>query len=157
MTTLVPGSDELYAWMLGGRAPAANLTLPPGGVSEPAILEMLRELMIPVRAVHGGGDWLVVEDDEAVGLCSLKAPADAEGRIEIGYGIAESRQRRGHATRAIALMLQEIARDPLVKIVTAETAVANIASQRVLERNGFVQTGARVDAEDGPVLCWRRP
>jgi RimJ/RimL family protein N-acetyltransferase len=42
-----------------------------------------------------------------------------------------------------------------VALVSAETRVDNIASQRVLERNGFVQIGERVDAEDGPLICWQ--
>ena len=99
----------------------------------------------------------MLEGNEVVGLIGLKAPADAEGKIEFGYGIADSRQRRGHATRAVALMLKDIARDSRVRIVTAETAVANIASQRVLEKNGFQRIGTRLDAEDGEVICWRLP
>lgn len=155
MTRLVPGSDPLYAWMLGEPPPATGLRLPPGGVAERAVLELLRKATAEVRAAHGGGDWLIVEDDEVVGLCSLKAPADVDGKIEIGYGIAASRQGRGHATRAVAAMLKEIARDPKVRSVTAETAAANLPSQRVLEANGFSRCGTRTDAEDGEVVCWR--
>jgi len=157
MTKLIPGTDELYAWMLGGVAPVPNLTLPPGGVTPAPVLEMLREMVKPVRAAHNGGDWLILEGGEVVGLISLKAPADANGMVEIGYGIAEARQRRGHASAALALMLQELAHDTSIRTLTAETAVANFASQRVLEKNGFVRTGMRADPEDGEVICWRLP
>ncbi len=37
----------------------------------------------------------------------------------------------------------------------AETRTDNIASQRVLECNGFTRTGERLDEEDGVLLCWR--
>ena len=37
----------------------------------------------------------------------------------------------------------------------AETSVENRASQRVLERNGFVRCGERVDPEDGVLVAWR--
>ena len=157
MTTLLPGTDDHNAWMLGGPAPLPELRLPPGGVSPEPVLVLLRELMKPVRAAHAVGDWLVLEGNEVVGLIGLKAPADAEGKIEFGYGIADSRQRRGHASRAVALMLKELARDPKVRLITAETAVANFASQHVLEKNGFQRTGMRLDAEDGEVSCWRLP
>ncbi|NIJ47622.1 GNAT family N-acetyltransferase [Rhizomicrobium electricum] len=157
MTVLLPGTDDLYAWMLGGPAPVPRLTLPPGGIAPAAVLAMLREAMKPIRAAHGGGDWLILDGNEAVGLISLKAPADRGGTVEIGYGIAASRWGRGHATGALALALKEIARDPQIRKVTAETATANLASQRVLQKNGFVQTGARVDSEDGDIICWERP
>lgn len=39
-------------------------------------------------------------------------------------------------------------------LLSAETGVGNIASQRVLERNGFIRTGERIDAEEGPLICW---
>jgi len=155
MTTLLPGTDDLYAWMLGWPAPHPNLALPPGGVSPEPVLAMLRELMKPARAVHPASDWLILDGNEVVGLIGLKAPADAEGKIDFGYGIADSRQRRGHASRAVALMLKAIAGDNLIRLVTAETAVDNIASQRVLEKNGFQRTGTRLDPEDGPLFCWQ--
>jgi RimJ/RimL family protein N-acetyltransferase len=154
VTTLLPATDELYGFLLGETV-HPRLTLPPGGVSPRPILEMLRQLMKPVRASHHPGDWLILDGHEVVGLIGLKAPADAEGKIDFGYGVADSRQRRGHASRAVALMLMELARDPKVRLITAENAVDNIASQRVLEKNGFVRTGTRIDPEDGEVICWR--
>jgi RimJ/RimL family protein N-acetyltransferase len=157
MTCLLPGTDDLYAFMLGGPSPVPRLTLPPGGVAPRPVLEMLRETMKPVRAAHGGGDWLILDGDEVVGLISLKAPADASGVAEIGYGIAESRWGCGHATAALALTLKELVGDPRIRRITAETTVANLASQRVLEKNGFVRAGARVDPDDGDLICWQRP
>jgi len=155
LTELVPAGDAHFDWMLGGAPVSPTLRLPPGGVEARSILEMLRGMLANVRAVHGGGGWLIVANGEVVGLCSYKRPADADGMVEIGYGVAASRRRRGHATRAVALMLREAARDPLVKIITAETAVANVASHRALEANGFRKTGTRVDKEDGELIAWR--
>ena len=43
-----------------------------------------------------------------------------------------------------------------MRLVNAETSIDNIASQRVLERNGFARVGERVDEEDGPLYCWRK-
>ena len=36
------------------------------------------------------------------------------------------------------------------------TAIANIVSQRVLERNSFVRTGTTYDPDDGELIWWRR-
>jgi RimJ/RimL family protein N-acetyltransferase len=156
MTSLLSGTDELFAWMIGLKS-HPTLSQPPGGVAPPEILMMLREAMKPVRAAHGYGDWLVLDGNEAVGLISIKRPADAEGTVEIGYGIAQSRWRRGYASHAVALVLAELARDPAIRTVTAETLPDGFASQRVLAKNGFVRAGRRTDAEDGDVICWRLP
>lgn len=78
-----------------------------------------------------------------------------DGTIHIGYGVAPTRQGQGIASRAVADLLAWAKTDPRVTAVTAETAVDNPASQRVLQRNGFLRTGERVDVEDGPVIMWR--
>lgn len=108
-----------------------------------------------VRAKHETGVWMMTADGEVVGLCGYKRPADADGAVEIGYGVAASRRRCGHATRAVALMLDQARADPLVLSVVAETALDNIPSQRALEANGFMRVGERTDAEDGELILWR--
>ncbi|MNV96606.1 Acetyltransferase (GNAT) family protein [compost metagenome] len=75
--------------------------------------------------------------------------------MHIGYGVAPTRQGAGAATRAIAALLALARGDARISAVSAETSVDNIASQRVLERNGFLRIGERVDADDGSVVCWR--
>src|SRR5579862_3209407 len=84
----------------------------------------------------GYGSWLMVVDDEVVGLCSYKTPPTAEGLVEIGYGIAPQRRRLGYATQAAGLLIEAARNDERVRALTAETALANLASQRVLEING---------------------
>ena len=73
----------------------------------------------------------------------------------IGYGTAPGEEGRGAATAAVAGMVDWAAGEPAISAVAAETAVANRASQRVLERNGFRVIGERADEEDGSLLCWR--
>ena len=99
----------------------------------------------------------MVADGELVGLCGYVRAPNTDGEVEIGYGVAASRRNLGHATRAVAAMLDVAAKDPKVKTVTAMTAVANIASHRTLERNGFIRVGTDFDPEDGELICWRIP
>lgn len=155
MTALVPCTDAHFAWMLGGEPPSPELRLPPGGVEAAPVMEMLRALMAQICNTHPVCAWLMMEDDEVVGLCSFTRAADGEGIPYIGYGVAESRRGRGHATRAVRLMVIEVLRDPKVRGIGAETAIANVPSQRVLEENGFAKTGTRIDDEDGEVFVWR--
>ena len=153
--TLVVAEDQHFVWMLG-NGPISDLRLPPGGVDEPQTLQMLRCHAAELRAAGSSGSWMIVVDGEAVGLCGYKHARDVNGAVEVGYGIAASRRRLGYATRAVALLLQATAGDSRVSCVTAETAIDNVASRRVLELNGFARTGTRTDPQDGDLIQWRK-
>jgi len=64
---------------------------------------------------------------------------------------------RAYAARAIREVVIWARESSQVSALTAETGIANIASQQVLSRNGFLRVGERVDDEDGPLICWRCP
>lgn len=154
-TTLRRVSDEDFAWLLrGGPAVRGGLKLPPGGVDEQSVLTHVREITKRVHSEGCTGAWMIVSGDEVVGLCGYHH-TPRNGETEIGYSIAASRRRRGHATRALEAMIAEAVGEGLV-LLTAETSVANHASNRVLEKNGFVQTGTRIDLKDGEFLTWHR-
>lgn len=76
-----------------------------------------------------------------------RAPID--GAVEIGYGLAPVARGRGIMTEAVRALL-EVAHAHGVLAVVAETDDGNVASERVLERCGFV----RVRRGDG-VTIWR--
>jgi RimJ/RimL family protein N-acetyltransferase len=141
-----------YAALLDGRAPR-GLMLADSPIAPPEILQMLAGLAERIRATFAPASWLIVEDGEVVGLCSITRPPKG-GSIDIGYGIAPDRQRRGSATRAIGAIVAWARATPHVTAITAETALDNAASQRVLECNGFERVGERLDAEDGQLICW---
>jgi RimJ/RimL family protein N-acetyltransferase len=67
-----------------------------------------------------------------------------EDRREVGYWIGREFWGGGVGSRALALFLEDEARRPL----WAATSPANAASQRVLEKCGFVRRGMR----DGRIL-----
>ena len=149
---LVEATDDDFAALLDGQAPR-GLKLPDSPVGSPEVLGMLRDLANTIRPAFAPASWMIVEDGEIVGLCSLvKAPAD--GRIDIGYGIAETRRRLGFASAAVASLLDWARGDERVVTVRAETSVNNLPSQRTLDCNGFQRTGVRSDEEDGELVCW---
>jgi len=149
-------TDDHFAWMLGEADDPGGLSLPPLGVDDPATLALLRLLATSRRAMRRRGTWLIVADGQIVGLCGFKELPEP-GRVEIGFGIALTRRRRGYATQAVAQLLIEAATDPEIDEVTAQTAIDNSASQRALQKNGFVKAGTRDDPEDGKLIMWRRP
>ena len=73
---------------------------------------------------------------------------NADGSVEIGYGISEAYQGNGYATEAVDAAVAWALRQPGVCRVEAETEPDNKVSQRVLEKCGFVPSG-RV-GEEGP-------
>lgn len=152
---MVAAEDVHFAWMLGETAGPTGMMLPPGGVDAPEILKLLRDMTRRVHAAGSRGSWLIVSGNEVVGLCSYKQPPK-DSEVEIGYGVAASRRRLGHATRAVAAMLAHAAADPAVRSVIATIAADNTGSSRAVEANGFVQNGTVIDPEDGELLLWRR-
>ncbi|CAN5163278.1 hypothetical protein BH10PSE3_BH10PSE3_25800 [soil metagenome] len=150
---LIEATDTHFADLIAGRA-LEGLTVAEGGVEKPEILAMLRGLSAQVGESFQPNAWLVVEDGEVVGLCSLVRTPYAGDSVMIGYGVAASRRQRGIATRAVAGLLAWARDDHRVSTVTAETSIHNGPSQRVLEVNGFARSGEREDEDDGPLFCW---
>jgi RimJ/RimL family protein N-acetyltransferase len=152
MGLLVDARDEHFAWMLGETAAPDGLRLPPGGVDQPWVLEWARGNR---RRIEGPGSWLMAADGEVVGLCGYKHPPSPKGGVEIGYGVAPERRRRGHATHAVTELIAAARLDARVVRLFAQTAVGNLPSQRVLELNGFEAIGKGQDEDEGETIIWR--
>lgn len=151
---IVEATEQDFTALIEGRAPR-DLRLADTPIASPEILGMLAEVAALVRESFSPVAWLIVSDRELVGLCSVTHPPE-NGVIDIGYGIAPSRQGQGHAGAAIRDILRWAETNPAICAVTADTSPANTASMRVLERAGFVRTGERWDEEDGQLIEWRR-
>ena len=92
--------------------------------------------------------WMIeLPDGTHIGDLCFKGLAD-DGTVEIGYGILEEYQNRGYATEAVDAAAAWALKQPAVSRVEAETDPGNIASQRVLEKAGFIPTD--IIGEEGP-------
>lgn len=92
---------------------------------------------------------VIIADGAMVGAINV---FQQEGTDSIGYWIAREHWGRGIATRAIGLLIAEVATRPLY----ARVAVHNVASLRALERNGFVIAERyRTEATERYVACER--
>src|ERR1041385_6253242 len=97
----------------------------------------------PADAESGWAVWYILLRGPRpllIGTCGFKGPPDAGGRVEIGYGIVESQQRRGLASEATNA-LTEHAFSRGVRAVLAHTFERLTTSVRVLEKCGFRMVG----------------
>ena len=140
--------------LCAGLPPEPGVELPSTPLAEEGVLPMLAGLAAAIRADFDPCAWLVVDGARLVGLLSLTV-APKGGTITIGYGIAPSEQGRGAASGAVSALVDWARSDVRVRLIEAETGTDNMASQRVLLRNGFAKVGERIDDEDGALFCWR--
>lgn len=96
--------------------------------------------------------WLIHHDGAVIGECGLKHGPDADGMVEIGYGLGASWRSQGYGTEAIRGLLDRLAELPAYRRVTAEVHEGNLSSRRLLERLGF-----SIDALTPPYVWYSRP
>lgn len=152
-------SGSLDAEDIGGDALAACLGLkppldwPPEHNDAPTrdwVRALLRD-----TADSSWATWYIVVDDRPVGICGFKGAPNDAGEVEIGYSVVGREQRRGHASRAIGLLLRRAFREPHVSAVVAETLPHLTPSRRVLEKHGFTLESSRQEEGLGEVIGYR--
>ncbi|MDD3468921.1 MAG: GNAT family N-acetyltransferase [Thermoguttaceae bacterium] len=84
-------------------------------------------------------NWRILWKSEnvCVGSACFMGRPDACGVVEIGYGTHAAYRNRGLMTEAVGRMLHWALERPGVSRVVAESELDNIASHRVLEKNGM--------------------
>ncbi len=130
---LVPISPELAEAILGGDLTGVRAAegWPHANTLDPFRAAVKRNVELP--------GWLVTLDDVVIGDCHTHGAADAEGDIEIGYGLAAPYRGRGYGTELVEAFSQWLFGQPGVRRVVARHVTAgNSASRRLLERAGFV-------------------
>jgi len=131
--------------------------MPPADQAEvsPAWLAQLRAAPAPTPWLHGVA---LVERSTgaAVGSAGFKGPPDAEGVVELAYGLAPEHQGRGYAREAARALTEYALGAGGARCVRAHTRLDNAASARVLVACGFAPVGEVVDPEDGLVQRWER-
>ena len=92
--------------------------------------------------------WMIeLRDGTHIGDLCFKG-LGADGAVEIGYGISEEYRGKGYAAEAVEAAVNWAMKQPAVARVEAETEPDNRASQRVLEKCGFLPSGTM--GEEGP-------
>jgi RimJ/RimL family protein N-acetyltransferase len=98
----------------------------------------------------GEGTFLIVRDGLVVGDCGWFGPPDADGEVEIGYGLAPSVRRQGVGLQAVTALLEWVRLQGATR-VRAEVLPGNEPSLRLLARLGFHP----VERDKGHVVLMR--
>ncbi|MBL8852189.1 MAG: GNAT family N-acetyltransferase [Planctomycetaceae bacterium] len=140
--------DEVLAWVE---------SLPPA-----VYAEVSPDWLARVRTTQPGDPWslsyTVIEraSGTEVGGCAFMGPPDADGMVEIAYGIEPAHQGLGFATEAARGLIDFAFASGQVNLVRAHTRPDNTASLRVLAKCGFHDIGEVMDPDDGLVGRWER-
>ncbi|MBQ9546149.1 MAG: GNAT N-acetyltransferase [Bacteroidales bacterium] len=104
---------------------------------------------------HGGDIFrAIVSDGDIVGLVSLSVKYGKRAVDGVlGYMVMPEHCGKGVASKAVALMLDEVFGKHSLNRVTAMVYAPNKASSRVLEKNGFKLEGVQREA----VMCEGKP
>lgn len=96
--------------------------------------------------------WFIIRktDRVVVGSADFKDVPNTQGEVEIGYGLGRAFEHNGYMTEAVSAMCDWACRQDGVQHIIAETEVDGLASQRILQRCGFIEY-ARNDT-----VWWRR-
>jgi [ribosomal protein S5]-alanine N-acetyltransferase len=96
--------------------------------------------------------WTIIfkQENIMVGDLCFKGEPNDDGEIEIGYGTYPAFEGKGFMTEAVGEMVRWTFEQPNVQSVTAQTDPSNIASQKILEKNNFVEYGRTAEN-----ILWR--
>lgn len=151
---LIAATTDLIKKDIAGRAILADAlgvnipeSWPPDLYGPRAMQFALMQLDDPSE--QGWSFWYLAMADtpgELVGICGFKGRPDETGSVEIGYSVLSGFQRRGIATEAVTRLVGWAFSHHNVTEVSAETLPHLTQSIRVLEKNGFVRSGAGSEA-----------
>ncbi|MFK4798364.1 GNAT family N-acetyltransferase [Streptomyces sp. MPA0124] len=172
----LPGRDPVTEWRwrnnlvvpaqrltLQGVSPAAATDLAAGGDGgfawvEGGPFQGTRDAAGMLLKAYGAGthrpEWGVFalvrrEDGRAVGGMGFHGAPDEDGRVEVGYDLAEAARGKGYATEALrALSAWALAREEVTSVF-ATTEPENRASQAVIARAGFTRVAVESAEGDG--------
>lgn len=91
----------------------------------------------------------VYRDGMFCGIAEMYGYRDDLHKISIGYRALENFWGQEIASEALQMMIEYLYNETDIEIITASTMLANKASARVLEKNGFMLVASAVDEDWG--------
>ena len=127
--------DDFDAWLTKVERQACQETCPPGFVAQDHLwlVHAERRILAGVRLRHRLSPQLLEEGGH------------------IGYDVRPSERRKGVGTRLLALTL-EMARERGFERVLITCDHDNVASAKIIEKNGGLETSTSISARSGKVV-----
>ncbi|MES2295757.1 MAG: GNAT family N-acetyltransferase [Pseudomonadota bacterium] len=136
----------------------------PAGAASALLIQGLPPPFVARRSLEqlAGGKWngrdfnffmLRDVDGRIVGACGFKHPPQ-DGRVEVGYAVSPCCRQQGIATKAIGLLTRVAFERDGLRQVLAQIDPANIASQGVVRKLGFIDGGTVLDEDGEPAMQW---
>lgn len=145
--------DAVLAFEVANRAYFARSISDRGDAYFETFADGYAELLADQAA--GGGAYYVLVDDDGEVLGRFNLILGDDGVATLGYRVAERAAGRGVATATVAELCGLAAERHGVRTARAATSHGNVASQRVLMRNGFTADGpAGPDDLGGKAGSW---
>lgn len=99
--------------------------------------------------------YLAQLNGEIAGSCGFKSNPTPEGTVEIAFETFELYRRRSIATDMCRSLIEIVARQTLSVVLIARTVPENWASERVLEKCGFIKSRQVLDYDEEQVNEWK--
>lgn len=86
-------------------------------------------------------DIVLVSENRVIGGIGLMGLPNENGETMVGYGLSKLYHKQGFASEALQCLLAWAFQHPDLKAIIATTLPENIASYKVLQKNGFLSKG----------------
>ena len=106
-----------------------------------AVKEHIRAHLLAKQRGRFHGCVVVGEGDKIIARANLREIVLSQGIADIGYRVGQAHAGLGIATQATRHLMTLAYDEWHLKQLRAYVIVGNVASSRVLEKNGFVQVG----------------
>ncbi|HEX5090416.1 MAG TPA: GNAT family N-acetyltransferase [Nocardioides sp.] len=151
----------LAAGDLAGAIELTGLPLTPYTVSEERIGVWRRRagqvVETPEDLPWVTGILVDEETGEIVGAAGFHAAPDADGMVEVGYGVDPAHRRRGYARAALLRMIERARSDPSARVFRVSVSPTNAPSLGLVAQLPFVEVGEQWDEEDGLETIFELP
>ncbi len=141
LNLISPKPEDVHFWLQVRAQKSTQENNPIGVLTEEKLRQQISESnsdLCHKKSTHRF--YIQMDSQHHVGVIALKDINWESGVCELGYLIAEPFQGRGIASQAVALITAK-AFENGIKKVKATTYVNNVASFKVLQKNGFILEG----------------
>jgi RimJ/RimL family protein N-acetyltransferase len=104
------------------------------------VARMFLGMAPPADPLFGPLQVVLLGSGTVIGGIGFMGPPDADGTVEIGYGVAPEAEGRGYTTEAVLALLHWAFTVGGCRRVIATTALDNHGSQRVLDKASLTLT-----------------